>query len=450
MKIELKGLLVDPRPGALVVASKPPSVYLIAGVNGSGKTTSIAKLAQHLKDQGKTILLAACDTFRAAAADQLSIWAARAGCEIVKGSPGADPASVAHDACQRALARHVDVLIVDTAGRLHTQTHLMRELEKIRNVIQRLIPGSPHEVLLVIDATNGQNAIRQAEVFTKSIGCTGVILTKLDGTAKGGVVVAVRQTMNLPVKFIGIGEALDDLQPFDADTFVESLFCVIEGQLLGRFPAARRSMVQSQRPGTIRGGTFIVAALWAKFRDELGSDPFLVLALLAALIALATTPLAFAVLGRLEWFKARRGRVMQRPEFSSIVVGMMLVMGIPAIFAALVIKSRSFDHNRYEFDPNEPGRCWIRDGNTRPSRKPTTPSGSKWNGWRPSERTWSITSRSWTRPCSRCAASPAHRRPWPSGFPACCSLWPACARASVWTARSNCSITRHRRLICAH
>ena len=224
VKIELKGLLFDPRPGTLVVAPKPPSVYLIAGVNGSGKTTSIAKLAQYQKDQGKTILLAACDTFRAAAADQLSIWAARAGCEIVKGSPGADPASVAHDACQRALARHVDVLIVDTAGRLHTQTHLMRELEKIRNVIQRLIPGSPHEVLLVIDATNGQNAIRQAEVFTKSIGCTGVILTKLDGTAKGGVVVAVRQTMNLPVKFVGIGEALDDLQPFDADTFVESLF----------------------------------------------------------------------------------------------------------------------------------------------------------------------------------------------------------------------------------
>jgi len=224
VKAEIKGLLEDPRPGTLLVAAKPPSVYLIAGVNGSGKTTSIAKLAQYLKDQGKTILLAACDTFRAAAADQLSIWAARAGCEIVKGAPGADPASVAHDACQRALARNIDVLIVDTAGRLHTQSHLMRELEKIRNVIRRLIPGSPHEVLLVIDATNGQNAIRQAEVFTKSIGCTGVILTKLDGTAKGGVVVAVRQTMNLPVKFVGMGEALDDLQPFDADTFVESLF----------------------------------------------------------------------------------------------------------------------------------------------------------------------------------------------------------------------------------
>ena len=224
VKDELKGLLEDPNPGALAVAAKKPSVYLIAGVNGSGKTTSIAKLAQRLKDQGQSIVLAACDTFRAAAADQLAIWARRAGCEIVRGASGADPASVAHDACQRALARGIDVLIVDTAGRLHTQTHLMRELEKIRSVIQRLIPGAPHEVLLVLDATNGQNAIRQAEVFTKSIGCTGVILTKLDGTAKGGVVVAVRQTMNLPVKFIGVGEALDDLQPFDADTFVESLF----------------------------------------------------------------------------------------------------------------------------------------------------------------------------------------------------------------------------------
>jgi fused signal recognition particle receptor len=224
IKSELKSLLEDPRPGALGVAAKKPSVYLISGVNGSGKTTSIAKLAQRLKDQGNTILLAACDTFRAAAADQLAIWAGRAGCEIVRGSPGADPASVAHDACQRALARGVDVLIVDTAGRLHTQTHLMRELEKIRAILQRQIPGAPHEALLVIDATNGQNAIRQAEVFTKSIGCTGVILTKLDGTAKGGVVVAVRQNLNLPVKFIGVGEDLDDLQPFDADTFVESLF----------------------------------------------------------------------------------------------------------------------------------------------------------------------------------------------------------------------------------
>jgi fused signal recognition particle receptor len=224
VKGELKSLLADPRPGTLTVAAKKPTVYLIAGVNGSGKTTSIAKLAQRLKDEGCSILLAACDTFRAAAADQLTIWANRSGSDIVRGAPGADPASVAHDACDRALARGTDVLIVDTAGRLHTQSHLMRELEKVRNVLQRKVPGAPHEVLLVLDATNGQNAIRQAEAFTKTFGCTGVILTKLDGTAKGGVVVAVRQTINLPVKFIGVGEAIDDLQPFDADTFVESLF----------------------------------------------------------------------------------------------------------------------------------------------------------------------------------------------------------------------------------
>jgi fused signal recognition particle receptor len=224
VKDELKALLADPRPGTLAETAGGLTVYLVAGVNGSGKTTSIAKLAQRLKDEGKSIVLAACDTFRAAAADQLSIWATRAGVDIVKGAPGADPASVAHDACDRALARKVDVLIVDTAGRLHTQAHLMRELEKVRNVLQRKVPGAPHEALLVLDATNGQNAIRQAEVFTKSIGCTGVILTKLDGTAKGGIVVAVRQTINLPVKFIGVGEAIDDLQPFDADTFVESLF----------------------------------------------------------------------------------------------------------------------------------------------------------------------------------------------------------------------------------
>jgi fused signal recognition particle receptor len=224
VKAELKDLLRDPRPGTLARARRGPTVILVAGVNGSGKTTSIAKLAQRLKDEGNTILLAACDTFRAAAADQLAIWAHRAGAEIVRGNAGADPASVAHDACDRALARHVDILIVDTAGRLHTQQHLMRELEKIRSVIERKIPGAPHEALLVLDATNGQNAIRQAELFTKSIGCTGIILTKLDGTAKGGVVVAVKQTIDLPVKFIGVGETLDDFQAFDPDAFVDSLF----------------------------------------------------------------------------------------------------------------------------------------------------------------------------------------------------------------------------------
>jgi fused signal recognition particle receptor len=224
VKGSLKALLADPRPGTLAVAPRKPTVYLVAGVNGSGKTTSIAKLAQRVKGEGKSVLLAACDTFRAAAADQLAIWAERSGSEIVRGAPGADPASVAHDACDRALAREVDVLIVDTAGRLHTQSHLMRELEKVNSVVRRKIGGAPHETLLVLDATNGQNAIRQAEAFTKSIGCTGVILTKLDGTAKGGVVVAIRQTLNLPVKFIGVGEGIEDLQPFDAEAFVESLF----------------------------------------------------------------------------------------------------------------------------------------------------------------------------------------------------------------------------------
>ena len=224
VKGELKTLLADPKGGVLARSAMKPTVYLVAGINGSGKTTSIAKLAQRLTTEGKTILLAACDTFRAAAADQLAIWADRSGADLVRGAPGADPASVAHDACDRALARKVDVLIIDTAGRLHTQTHLMRELEKVRQVIARKIPGAPHETLLVLDGNNGQNAIRQAEVFTRSIGCTGVILTKLDGTAKGGIVVAVRQAIDLPVKFIGIGEGIDDLQPFDADAFVESLF----------------------------------------------------------------------------------------------------------------------------------------------------------------------------------------------------------------------------------
>lgn len=223
VKDELKTLLAG-GGGEIAYAASGPTVILIAGVNGSGKTTSIAKLAQRIKDEGKSIVLAACDTFRAAAADQLTIWAQRAGVDIVKGNAGADPASVAHDACDRALARKSDVLIVDTAGRLHTQTHLMRELEKVRAVLTRKIAGAPHESLLVLDATNGQNAIRQAEMFTKSVACTGVILTKLDGTAKGGVVVAVRQTTHLPVKFVGIGEAIDDLQPFDPEAFVESLF----------------------------------------------------------------------------------------------------------------------------------------------------------------------------------------------------------------------------------
>jgi fused signal recognition particle receptor len=201
-----------------------PTVIMVAGVNGSGKTTSIAKLAYKIKSDGKKVLVAACDTFRAAAVEQLTVWSKRIGCEIVKNQQGSDPASVAHDACESAKARGFDVLIVDTAGRLHTQTHLMRELEKIWRVVTKQIDGAPHEVLLVLDATTGQNAIVQAESFKKTVQCTGVILAKLDGTAKGGAIFAIKQKLNLPVKFVGVGEKLEDLEPFDPDGYVEALF----------------------------------------------------------------------------------------------------------------------------------------------------------------------------------------------------------------------------------
>jgi fused signal recognition particle receptor len=201
-----------------------PTVVMVAGVNGSGKTTSIAKLAKRCKDDGKRVMVAACDTFRAAAVEQLTIWSQRIGCEIVKGQQGSDPASVAHDACEKARARAFDIVIVDTAGRLHTQDHLMNELAKIHRVISKQIEGAPHEVLLVLDATTGQNAIVQAEMFKKRVQCTGIILAKLDGTAKGGAIFAIRQKLGLPVKFIGVGEQLDDLEPFDPDMYVEALF----------------------------------------------------------------------------------------------------------------------------------------------------------------------------------------------------------------------------------
>jgi fused signal recognition particle receptor len=201
-----------------------PTVVMVAGVNGSGKTTSIAKLAKRFQDEGKKVIVAACDTFRAAAVEQLTIWSQRIGCEIVKSQQGSDPASVAHDACDKAKARGLDVIIVDTAGRLHTQAHLMRELEKIHRVLSKQIEGAPHEVLLVLDATTGQNAIVQAEMFKRSVHCTGIILAKLDGTAKGGAIFAIKQRLALPVKFIGVGEKLDDLEPFDPDAYVEALF----------------------------------------------------------------------------------------------------------------------------------------------------------------------------------------------------------------------------------
>jgi fused signal recognition particle receptor len=222
VKQMLKEQLTEP-PG-IQYAANGPTVVLVAGVNGSGKTTSIAKLAHRLKSEGKKVLVAACDTFRAAAVEQLTIWCQRIGCEIVKNAQGSDPASVAHDACDKAKARGFDVMIVDTAGRLHTQAHLMRELEKIHRVVSRQIEGAPHEVLLVLDGTNGQNAIAQAEQFKKTVACTGIILTKLDGTAKGGAIFAIKRKLDLPVKFIGVGEKLDDLEPFDPDTYVEALF----------------------------------------------------------------------------------------------------------------------------------------------------------------------------------------------------------------------------------
>jgi fused signal recognition particle receptor len=205
-------------------APSGPTVIMVAGVNGSGKTTSIAKLARKLQQDGKKVMVAACDTFRAAAVKQLEIWSQRIGAEIVMNRQGSDPASVAHDACEKAKARGFDVLIVDTAGRLHTQTHLMKELGKIHKVVTRQIEGAPHEVLLVLDATTGQNAITQAEMFKKEVQCTGIILAKLDGTAKGGAIFAIKQKIGLPVKFIGVGETLDDLEPFDPETYVEALF----------------------------------------------------------------------------------------------------------------------------------------------------------------------------------------------------------------------------------
>jgi fused signal recognition particle receptor len=223
VKKQLREMLSDPSPG-VNFAPSGPTVVMIVGVNGSGKTTTIAKLAHLLKVQGKKVLVAACDTFRAAAVEQLTVWCQRIGCEIVKNAQGSDPASVAHDACEKARARGFDVVIVDTAGRLHTQAHLMRELEKIHKVVTRQVPGAPHETLMVLDATTGQNAVTQAEMFSKSVKCTGVALTKLDGTSKGGSIFAIKQKVGLPVKYVGVGEGVEDLEPFDPDAYVEALF----------------------------------------------------------------------------------------------------------------------------------------------------------------------------------------------------------------------------------
>jgi fused signal recognition particle receptor len=209
---------------APVKDAEPPEVILVVGVNGTGKTTTIGKLANLFTDEGKTVILCAADTFRAAAIEQLEIWGERTRTDVIKTKPGGDPSAVLFDALQSARARNADFVIVDTAGRLHTKTNLMAELEKMRRTAQRIIPGAPHEVLLVMDATTGQNGLQQARQFTQSAGVTGIVLTKLDGTAKGGVVVAISRELKLPVRYVGVGEKQSDLLPFDAEAFVNSLF----------------------------------------------------------------------------------------------------------------------------------------------------------------------------------------------------------------------------------
>lgn len=206
------------------VAEEGPTVLLVIGVNGAGKTTTIGKLAAYYKGEGKKVLLAAADTFRAAAIDQLESWGEHTGVPVIKHEEGSDPAAVAFDAVKAAKARDVDVLIIDTAGRLQTKSNLMQELEKINRVIGREIKGAPHETLLVLDATTGQNAVSQAELFTKAAPITGVVLTKLDGTAKGGVVIGIKSRLKMPVKWIGVGESVEDLRPFDAEDFARALF----------------------------------------------------------------------------------------------------------------------------------------------------------------------------------------------------------------------------------
>jgi len=214
----------DDKPAELNIQENGLTVILFVGVNGVGKTTTIGKLAHKLKSEGKTVMLAAGDTFRAGAIEQLEVWGERVGAEVIKQTAGSDPAAVIYDAIQAAKARGVDVLLCDTAGRLQNKVNLMKELEKVKRVIEREIPGAPHEVLLVLDATTGQNAMSQAKTFKEATDVTGIVLTKLDGTAKGGIVLAIRNELCIPVKFVGLGEKVDDLQPFDPERYVYGLF----------------------------------------------------------------------------------------------------------------------------------------------------------------------------------------------------------------------------------
>jgi fused signal recognition particle receptor len=226
VRAELAALLLPVEPGWRMEPAAPgqPAVVLVVGVNGTGKTTTIGKLAHGFRAEGRTVLLAAADTFRAAGIDQLRIWADRSGSQFVAHAPGADPSAVIYDALDAALARHVDIVIADTAGRLHTKSSLMDELAKMRRVIDRRIPGARPEVLFVLDATTGQNGLAQARVFHETVGLTGIVLTKLDSTAKGGIVFAIEDALKVPVRFVGVGEKLGDLLPFDPDAFVAALF----------------------------------------------------------------------------------------------------------------------------------------------------------------------------------------------------------------------------------
>jgi fused signal recognition particle receptor len=224
LKEEILAILASTDSQPVTSVEGTPEVILVVGVNGTGKTTTIGKLAQVFRSEGKTVLLCAADTFRAAAIEQLEIWGQRTGTEVIRTKAGGDPSAVLYDALQAASARHTDYVIVDTAGRLHTKTNLMAELEKMRRTAQRIIPGAPHETLLVMDATTGQNGLQQARQFTQSAGVTGIVLTKLDGTAKGGVVVAISREMGVPVRYVGVGEKVGDLLPFDPKDFVDSLF----------------------------------------------------------------------------------------------------------------------------------------------------------------------------------------------------------------------------------
>ncbi len=224
LKEELLAILTAANSQPVQKVDGTPEVILVVGVNGTGKTTTIGKLAQVFRSQGKNVLMCAADTFRAAAIEQLEIWGQRTGTEVIKTKAGGDPAAVLFDALQAANARKTDYVVVDTAGRLHTKTNLMAELEKMRRTAQRIVPGAPHETLLVMDATTGQNGLQQARLFTEAAGVTGIVLTKLDGTAKGGVVVAISRELGVPVRYVGVGEKAGDLLPFDPKEFVDSLF----------------------------------------------------------------------------------------------------------------------------------------------------------------------------------------------------------------------------------